>query len=244
MRTRQTLIDTLHTYLARDARVIALWLEGADATGWVDAYSDLDLCVSVDDGAMQAVTDAAQAALESLGPLDLVQRGSAGPGFAQTVFHLQDSSPYLLVDFNVYVGRGSQFVSDDPIERPLVLFDRGPVVTFASPTSSPQARATRLEELRQVVAQGARIEKYVLRGDFLEAFGYYHKWLLTPLIEALRMRYTPLHTDYYIVHISRHLPPPELARLEDLFQVGSLAELDAKRRLAQAFFDETAAALM
>lgn len=223
--------------------MIAIWLEGADATGWVDAYSDLDLCCSVEAGSMAAVTALAQAALETLGRLDLVQRATAGPDFAPTVFHLEGTSPFLLVDFNVYVGRGSQFVTGDPIERPLVLLDRGRVVRFDSPLHDPAACAARLEELRQVVAQGARIEKYVLRGDFLEAFGYYHKWLLTPLIEVLRMRYTPLHTDYYIVHISRHLPAPVLARLENLFKFSSLAELDAKHRLAQVFFAETAAAL-
>lgn len=238
--SRQTLIDALHAAFRDDPRVLAAWLEGADAGGWVDAYSDIDFCLSVQAGAIEAVTAAARAALARLAPLDLDQRGPIEADFAQTVFHLAGTSPYLLVDFNVYVGRGSSFIENDAIELPLVLFDRGGLVTFAPPQLDPAQIAARLAELRQVVAQSARIEKYILRGDFLEAFGYYHKWLLMPLIEALRLRYTPLHPDYYIVHISRHLPPPILARLERLFQVGSLAELAAKRAEALAFFEEIA----
>lgn len=243
--TRQETIDALHSALAGDPRVLAVWLEGADAAGHVDEYSDLDVCVSVTgDDALAPAAAAAQAALQALGPLDLAQRGPSGPGFAQTIFHLAGSSPYLLVDFNAYAGgRGSRFAPGDEIERPLVLFDRAGVVRFDRPAPTRAGRAARLAELRQIAAQDARIAKYVLRGEPLEAFGYYHKWLLMPLVELLRMRYTPLHSDYYIVHISRHLPPAVLARLEALFYCASLPDLDQKRIEARAFFDETAAAL-
>ncbi len=57
------------------------------------------------------------------------------------------------------------------------------------------------------------------------------------------MRYTPHHPDYYIVHISRHLPTDVLRRLEDLFKVCSLADIETKSREARAFFEETAAFL-
>jgi len=153
--------------------------------------------------------------------------------------------PYLLIDFNIFVGRGSQFTAGDAIEQPLILFDRGGVICFA-PADEQQARANRtqrLQALSAIAAQDARIEKYILRGKFLEAYGYYHKWLLTPLIEVLRMRYTPLHPDYYIVHISRHLPADVLRRLEDLLKISSLEELAIKSRAARSLFEETAAFL-
>ncbi len=99
------------------------------------------------------------------------------------------------------------------------MFDRAGVVQFVPPGAQRDAawRAGRLQELDAITERYSRVEKYVRRGEFLEAFGYYHRWLLSPLIEALRMRYTPLHPDYYIVHISRHLPADVLRRLEDLF---------------------------
>jgi len=222
-----------------------MWLEGADATGNVDSFSDIDVCCSVSAGSMDAATSRAQAALVSLGKLDLIEKSSRGKDFQFTVFHLEDTSPYLLIDFDVYVDRGSQFTEDDAIEKPLILFDRAGVIRFFANDQHLASikRAERLQELVNTTAQYSRIEKYIQRGNFLEAFGYYHKWLLMPLIEVLRMRYTPLHPDYYIIHISQHLPPDVLHRLEDLFKISSLEELGTKSQAARSFFEETVSCL-
>ncbi len=243
--SRTSIIATLQFHLEPDPNILAMWLEGADATGNVDPYSDIDLCCSVAAGSMDTITTRAQAALQSLGELDLIDKSTHGNDSQHTVFHLQDSSPYLLVDFNVFVGRGSQFTAGDTVEKPLILFDRGKVIRFARPDEQTARlnQAERLQTLVNLTAQVSRIEKYIRRGEFLEAFGYYHKWLLTPLIEVLRMRYTPLHPDYTIVHISRHFPTEVRIRLENLFKISSLADLETKTREARSFFKETAAFL-
>jgi hypothetical protein len=124
----------------------------------------------------------------------------------------------------------------------LILFDRAGVIRFVQLDGQSRAadQAERLKALADTTAQYSRIEKYVRRGDFLEAFGYYHKWLLSPLIEVLRMRYTPLHPDYYIIHISRHLPVDVLRRVEDLFKITTLTEIETKSRIALSWIEETA----
>ncbi len=242
---RDVIISTMRYHLEPDPNTLAMWLEGADATGSVDQFSDIDLCCSVEAGAMDSVTARAQEALESLGKLDIIEKSTHGKDFQSAAFHLEDTSPYLLIDFDVFVGRGSQFTEGDAIEKPLILFDRGGVIRFVKPDEQIVSfnRAERLQALAGIAAQYSRIEKYIKRGDFLEAFGYYHKWLLTPLIEVLRIRYTPLHPDYYIVHISRHLPADVLLGLEDLFKISSLAELEIKSREARSLFEETVAFL-
>lgn len=243
--TRQTIISTLQAALQPHDTVLALWLEGADAHGLVDPFSDLDICVSVTPGALDAASAIAQQALERLGPLDQARHAHHSADFQSHNYHFADTEPYLIIDLDIFTGRGSSFTADDPIEKPLVLFDKAGVITFTPPNlARVQAEnAARLPELEALTAQYARLEKYLKRGEFLEAFGYYHKYVLTPLVEALRMRYTPLHPDYYIVHISRHLPPEALHRLEDCFKVASLGELADKSRDAIAFFEETAAYL-
>jgi hypothetical protein len=241
--SRQDIIVALRERLEREPKILAMWLEGADAVQAVDEYSDIDVCCSVIAGAMPEVTDLAQQALENLAPVDLVQRLTTADDTLTTVFHLAGASEYLLVDFSVYVARGSDFIAGDEIEKPLVLFDRGPVIQYRDPAQELrlQRSGQRLQELKDTVAQSARIKKYVRRGDFLEAYGYYQKWLLVPLIEVLRMKYTPLHPDYYIVHISRHLPAEVRIRLEELFKVNSVAEIGLKSQAAIAFFGETLA---
>ncbi len=57
------------------------------------------------------------------------------------------------------------------------------------------------------------------------------------------MQYTPFHPDYYIVHISRHLPSEVLMRLEGLFKINSVAEIETKSKEARMFFEETVAKL-
>ena len=243
---RSRIIAALTERLKREPDVRAVWLEGADAAGYVDEFSDIDLCCSVEASLLENVGALAQSALETIGPVDMVNRLS-GPDFQRhTVFHLAGSSPFLLIDFVAYqAGRGSKFIAGDEIEQPLVVFDRGGVVVYCSPEEAKarQDRPGRLRELRESVAQVSRLEKYLARGNFLEAFGYYHKWLLMPLIEVLRMKYTPLHPDYYIVHISRHLPADVLAQLEDLAKFNSIAELELKSKAAVRLFEETASEL-
>jgi hypothetical protein len=239
---RNQLIAVLRSRLQADPRVLACWLEGADATGNVDAFSDIDFCVAVIDGAIAGVTQEARKALTVLGRLDIDHQLVADPDRHHVVFHVDGAAPDVLVDFCVYVDRGSTFVSNDPIERPLVLFDRADVVRFVDPQARLQLLepAQRLQALRRQVAEHRRVLKHVRRGEFLEAFGYYQRWVLEPLIEAQRMLHTPLHPDYSIVHVSRHLPAPVVERLERLFQVASLEELEAKVTDAVVWFEETA----
>ena len=245
MSNRNSIIATLRTHLEPNPKILAMWLEGADATSAVDEYSDLDLCCSVEAGSLAQVAEQAEQALASLGPIDFRQKLRDEKDFQHLVFHLAGTSAYLLIDFNIFVARGSEFVAGDAIEQPLVLFDKAHVIRYVSQPErlTTLARNQHLQDLKATVAQASRLDKYVLRGEFLEAFGYYEKWLLTPLIEVLRMQYTPLHPDYFIVHISRHLPNHVLRRLEGLFKVNSVAEIERKRTEAFTFFEETVAAL-
>jgi hypothetical protein len=243
---RDRIIAVLSERLQREPDVQAVWLEGADAAGCVDEFSDIDLCCTVGDGLFEEAGVLAQSTLETLGAVDLVTQ-LAGTDFQRhSVFHLSGTSPFLLIDFVVYRdGHGSQFIFGDEIEKPLVVFDRSGAISYLSAAEavSRQERPLRLRELRETVAQVSRLEKYLKRGAFLEAYGYYHKWLLQPLIEVLRMKYTPLHPDYYIVHISRHLPQKVLAQLEDLVKFNSIEELELKSKAAIRLFEETASSL-
>jgi len=240
---RTLMIQTLNNRLQQEPAVLAVWLEGADATGTVDEFSDIDLCCSVADGQLDAVRAVAQSSLETLGGLDLVSPlDSRNAIHSHTVFHIKDTPPYLLLDFVIFpTGHEVRFISGDEIEKPLVLFDRGNVIQYRmlDEEAIRKERLSRLKALRETVSQVSRIDKYVKRGDFLEAYGYYQKWLFTPLVEILRLKYTPLHADYYIVHISRHLPEDVLKKLENLMQFTSIKELAEKSELAARLFKDT-----
>ena len=241
--TRQEIISILRERLVSNPKILAMWLEGADATNTVDEYSDIDICCSVEAGTIVEVLNQVQEILERVGTIDLVEKSQAEEDCQHTIFHLRGTSDYLLIDFDIFVDRGSTFAEADEIEKPLILFDKASIIRYVDREECLRAQKNdeRIQKLKNTIAQSSRINKYIKRGQFLEAYGYYHRWLLEPLVEILRMRYTPLHPDYYIVHISRHLPGDILVRLEELFKVNSVAEIEAKSKQALLFFNEIAA---
>jgi len=235
--TRQQLIETVEFVLGSRDTVLALWLEGADSTGTVDIYSDIDLCCAVVPGAMDEIEELTRDVLSSFDVLDQDYVSVDEDDRRQIVFHIAKTSPYMLIDFDLLVDCGSTFYRNDRIEKPLVLFDRSNVIKFRDEITPDFT--SRILELDEVVWQSARIEKYLIRGNLLESFGYYQKYLLQPLIEILRMRYTPLHTDYNIVHISRDFPARVVKQLEDLYIFNSLDELESNCREALSWYYRT-----
>ena len=65
---RSRIIAALAERLKREPEVRAVWLEGADAAGYVDEFSDIDLCCSVEVSLLESVGALAQSALETIGP--------------------------------------------------------------------------------------------------------------------------------------------------------------------------------
>ncbi len=234
---RSALISILNQGLASQSCVEACWLEGADALGRVDAWSDIDFCAAVQPGCLGAAECAARESLSALGPLDLDVLYTDEPDMRHFVFHLAGTSEHLLIDLCLYTGRGSDFTAGDAIECPLVLFDRSGAVRLHPYTErlTQIDLPSRRKALYGWLAQSSRVDKHLLRGEFLESFGYYQRFLLMPLVEALRLRYTPLHPDYGWVHISRHLPADVVARLERLLCVSGVDDLTRQARRARAW---------
>jgi len=58
---RQKIIATLRERLETTPQILAMWLEGADATDTVDEYSDIDLCCPVKTGAFGEIVGQARA---------------------------------------------------------------------------------------------------------------------------------------------------------------------------------------
>ena len=102
-----------------------------------------------------------------------------------------------------------------------------------------QNKKMRVEYLKSLYNQQGRIIAKIKRKDFLEALVYYHKWALTPLVELLRIRYSPLKRDYYLKHISRDLPKKVVVQLEDLYVVDSPKDIERKLAKANKLFRQT-----
>lgn len=63
-------------------------------------------------------------------------------------------------------------------------------------------------------------------------------YILESLIDLLRLIYTPAHANYYLTHISRHIPESERAKLEYFACIESLEDIAEKIPQAEKWFDE------
>ena len=238
---RNMIISCMRDALEPLPYVHALWLEGADANNAVDEYSDIDFWADIEDACEQEAFDAVEEALASLATIDykyVMRHGH--PQIRQRIYHLAGTGEYLLIDFCWQLhSREIAFVEGDTIEAAHVLFDKSGVIKYRplNPTDYIHENQVRLEEAKYRRTQHARAMKYVERGLYLEAYAYYNRYVLEPLVDLLRLAYTPAHADYGLVHMSRHIPAAECETLAYFAQISSLADIAKKIPEAANYFN-------
>jgi hypothetical protein len=80
------------------------------------------------------------------------------------------------------------------------------------------------------------VRKELNRGNWIEAVDSYRQVVLDSLVEALRMRYEPIHYNFRTRYVYSELPPAILRRLEPLFFVRDPEDLRRKFPVALAWF--------
>lgn len=234
---RESIISTIVKVLQGEECVHACWLEGSDATGKVDEYSDIDICICVDEEAVDAVFQKVQNIFET----DYVHVNGPDDSESQLVFHVADTDKYLMVDFNAYFyGKANTtFVTGDRIDVCKVLFDKKEIIQYKDydPTEGAGDCAYWKEESAYRFSQICRVEKYCLRGLYPEAFVYYQRYVVEPLIFTLRRKYTPTKIWYHLVHISDHLPKEEVERLNRILKVASVEDILGNLSFAKEWYE-------
>lgn len=247
--TRAQIITALHGALEATPEVLAASLGGSDATGRTDEFSDVDLVVVAEEGAVEATLEAVHSALEGLSPI--VHRWRlAEPtwhGNAQEFLSLRDADPAHFIDLVVLEPSGGErFLEVERHGTSIVLFDRAGLL---APTPldrvAHQARIdTRLALLRERFPLfQTLVTRAVRRGFVAEAAVAYQDYAYRPLIELLRIRHCPDRFDFGARYLDRDLPATVRAEVEALALPGSLAEVETFRSRAAAIFDATLAQL-
>jgi len=244
MTNKNAIINKLAERLNPLPFVYALWLEGADAAGTADAYSDIDFWVDFEDAYETQAIEAVENALAELAEIDYKYvMPHEHPKIRQRIYHLSGTSEYLMIDFcwQLHSRPREEFtyIENDSIEAVKVIFDKDNVIRYKPFNASDYTahNHSRLAEAKYRRTQHMRAEKYIRRGQYLEAYAYYHRYVLEPIIDLLRLIYTPAYTDYYLVHISQHIPKADKERLEYFVQTSSLEDIAEKIPPAGEWFD-------
>lgn len=239
---RHKIIEKIKSGLESDDAVFALWLEGADSLNTVDEFSDIDVVADVKDGEEDRVLQKIENILSESGNFDLNwEAPRPNSSLRYKIFHIVGTSEHLIIDVNVQShSREFEFTEGNPYEKPFVLFDKAGVIKYQKVDQEKikQEMSDQIPGLEALFFQRSKIRKSIIRKEFLEAFAYYKKLVLDPVVQLFRFKYAPMASDYGLVHISRHLPPEIVDQIEELYQVSSLEDLGQKLEKAEKLFEE------
>jgi len=222
--------------------VVAMWEGGSAAWRREDRWSDVDLQLLVDD---ERVADAIRAVDQALAELSPIEIRFEAPrptwhGHDQVFYRLRDAGEFRIVDLAVMRRSApGQLRERERHGERVIAFDKtGEAGSLPLERARHDARVS--ERLRQLTLAfplfQSLVKKELLRGNALGALAFYHSHTLLPLLTLLRIRHCPERFDFGPRHGAGDLPPEVVRRLEALWFVGGVGELDRKRAEAEALF--------
>lgn len=246
--TRKDIINAIWDGLRIRRYIHAAWLEGSDAHGVNDEYSDIDLWIDVDDGRESEALDLLKSTLTSFGPLDLdFEPQHPHPQIRQAYYHISGTSEFIIIDVCVQSHSREIYFQKGFVDQKIyVLFDGFSTLKFKDPdwTAFEHENQLRCKEIISSLPLGVlRTRKEIQRKNYLEALSYYQHEILEPLVELLRLKYQPTKHDFKLKHITRDLPKNVLIKLEYLFSISSIEDISEKYPEAETMIRETAAGM-
>ncbi|UCE29520.1 MAG: hypothetical protein JSV85_01995 [Candidatus Bathyarchaeota archaeon] len=243
--TREIIIQTLVNALKPIDYVHTFWEGGAAAFNRIDEWSDIDLYLVVSDKKVDETFSVVEKALKSLSPVGQKYDVPHPPqsGVFQAFYRLKGSSEYLVIDLAVLT-----LCSPDKFLEPEI---HGDVVFYFSKSDKVKAPCLnkktmigkllkRLERLRARFDMFNNfIQKEINRGNHLEAIDFYHSLTLAGLVEALRIRYNPIHHNFRMRYIHYELPSEIIKKLKNLYFVTGEKDLQEKYNEASRWFQKT-----
>jgi len=242
--TREDILSSLKDAFENLDYVHAMWEGGAAAFGRLDEWSDIDLQFDVDDDRVEETFSIIESTLDALSPIDRKYNPPQLPweGLFQVFYQLKNTSPYLLVDVVVMQHSSKEKLLQTEIHGNAVFFfDKLGVSQI--PPFDWECWNSRLRERLSILRITfpmfqTLVTKEIYRGNRLEALSFYHACTLRPLVEVLRIRDDPIRYNFHTRYAYYYLPPEVVCKLEPLFFVTSVNDIQAKRRIAEDWFNQ------
>jgi predicted nucleotidyltransferase len=247
--TREVIIKTLVNSLKPLDYVHAFYEGGAAAFNRIDEWSDIDLYAVVDNEKVDATFLAAERALESLSPIKqkLKTPQLPWPGVFQTFYKLENASEFLLIDLAVLKPSASEKFLEPRIHGNVIFYFNKNDTVKAAPFDKEaffKKVYGRLEMLQARFGMfNSLVQKEIYRGNYLEAMEWYKVFTLAALVEALRIKHDPMHHDFRMRYVYYELPHETAKRLENLYSIKDMKDLQQKYDEATKWYKETISTL-
>lgn len=242
---RDELVTALVETLEPLPYIHAVWEGGAASWQRVDEWSDIDMYVVCDDERVEETFRVIEEAVGVLAKIDIKFRmpEPAWHGASQVFLRLKNASPFLFLDIAVMKRSGKEkFLQYKIHGKPLVHFDKSDVVKDdpVDPKKYFEQMKARLETLKNTFGLfQVLVLKEMNRGNEIEALSYYLSYVYRPLVEVLRIKYSPWHYRFFTTYIYYEIPADVVQRLKRLYFVKDLQALVACRTEAEKWFWET-----
>jgi len=243
--TRKVIVQTLVNALEPLDSIHAFWEGGAAAFNRIDEWSDIDLYLVVDDKKVNETFLAVEKALKSLSHIkqkyDVVHPPDSG--LFQAFYRLEDANEYLVIDLAILkLSNPDKFLTPEIHGNAVFYLNKADSVK--PPPLDKDALVKKLQKrLERLKARfdmfNNFIQKEINRGNHLEAIDLYHSVTLATLIDALRIRYNPVHHDFKMRYIHYELLPKTIKKLRHLYFVDSEEDLQEKYHEATRWFYKT-----
>lgn len=242
--TRKTIIRTLVNSLEPIDYIRAFWEGGAAAFNHVDQWSDIDLYLIVQDDKIEDTVHEVEQALESLSPIEYKYETQQRiwPEIFQVFYKIENTSPYLLVDLAVIkMSSPEKFLEPEIHGNAVFHFNKLDKIeiTYAEDNYKTEKLRQRIGRLKaRFDIFNIFVQKEINRGNALEALDLYYNITLAILTEILRIKYSPLHHDFKTRYIYSELPESVTYKLENLFFVRDMDDLQRKYFEATKWYNE------
>lgn len=225
-----TIVDEFKDFIQPNTAVHSMWIAGSVAEGYEDELSDIDVWLDIDDGQDQTIFDAIERFLQSKGKLDVNFGEGVTTPFSHRVYHLADMDPLHFIEITLH-SHSHKFGLFDQLRKIKVLFDKDNTTHFESFDEVSYNKM--LKERKAFLIQKLELGEYsvakeIKRRQFPDAMHNYLFWLVEPVIELARIKYSPLKITFNLKHASRDLPKETVKEIESLYMVASLDDLSNK----------------
>ena len=242
--TRDIIVQTLVSPLELIDYIHAFWEGGAAAFDRIDEWSDIDLYLVVDCKKVNETFLAVEKALKSLSSIKQKYEVPHPPssGLFQAFYRLDNTNEYLIIDLAVLkLDSPDKFLEPEIHGSAVFYFNKSNKIKLPSLDKSVFAKKL-LERLKRLQVRfdmfNNFVQKEINRGNCLEAIDFYRGLTLATLVEALRIRYNPVHHDFKMRYIHYELPPETIKRLKRLYFVRDEEDLQKKYHEAIKLFHE------
>ena len=233
----------LKPFLETLESVVAVWEAGSQATGRVDAYSDLDLLIITQD---EEVEKTLQKTYEFLKKHLSIRHYIRAPeptwhGFSQ-FFVIPDDQDLFYFDLSfTKVSQPDKFTDVERHGKATIWFEKTPLY---SPTSfENEEKEKMLVRIKQSALLYAPIieretRKACKRDSFMDAMSMYHTYLTRFLVPFINLLYRPNKADFGVRYLKNDIPHDVYQKNSTLFIAPSCNVISEKITEAVRWYEE------